>query len=211
MAVKANLAGAGNHLLANRPGLFAVDFQRWASQENLGSAEKGLIAAMWLVSDTGLNTRDRFYMIQHWLREGEIFWQRNWWGNNSPHGDPFEDLARWPIPAPVRKDLAPEAQQMTLADLLCLLSADPSAIDISGPMPSLLLFAACHLLRERGHGPSNDSPSTLQAAWRMSLVHQALRWLQGQMPRRAFPADVEAIFRSAANKRYGNRGTHHGR
>ncbi len=126
-------------------------------------------------------------------------------GDRRRRGDgdePFEDLARLPLPAGTARRLELPVRNASLADLVSLATAAPATFAGSKPVDAgLLLFAACHLLRNRGSAPVWGN-GEIATSWREALVGSALAWLRQNLPERIFPVQIEAMIARAREPRY---------
>jgi hypothetical protein len=118
--------------------------------------------------------------------------------------EPFEDLARWPVPQGTAIRLGRQGEHPSLADLLCTATGAPAALSPCDPADAaLLLFAACHLTSDRGEAPGWAGPSDLALSWRNALIGEAMYWLRRQLPERVFPPELEAMIAKTSTAAYG--------
>jgi hypothetical protein len=137
------------------------------------------------------------------------FWERHssW---RVPHiGDAADDLASWPLPGAVRKS---GLSVDNFLELLTLFAGAPQRIaDLEGRAKAiannLVIFGAAHLTKATDtvmplhqlNAPPRSQPNDHLA---ICAIRRGLDWLAAQMPRIAFPTEIEAFIGNVSDLKY---------
>jgi hypothetical protein len=138
-----------------------------------------------------------------------LFWEKFDFWRGSPAGDAADDLACWPLPKVLRKsDLSVE----NLMELLALFTGAPRRIaELQEPAKTvainLVIFSVAHLNKatdaiaplDRRNAVALSQPSDHVA---MSAAQRGFDWLAAQMPRVAFPPEIERFIGDVADLKY---------
>ena len=117
--------------------------------------------------------------------------------------EPFEGLARWPVPQGTAIRLGRQGEHPSLADLLCTATGAPAALSPCDPADAaLLLFAACHLTSDRGEAPGWTGPSDIALSWRNALIGKQCTG-SSTAARARFPACARGVIAKTSTAAYG--------